>query len=56
MAKAIVPLHRFREKFGETGATDMTALLHALVAEFLQHETARLKVDGRSEAEEIKAR
>ncbi len=35
MAKAVVPLHAFREKFGDLNADDMTTRLHDLVAQFL---------------------
>jgi hypothetical protein len=39
MAKAVVPMHAFRRKFGELPAADITPRLHELVAEFL-HEPA----------------
>src|SRR6195256_6576609 len=38
MAKAVVPMRAFREKFGESAPGRMTPLLQDLVAEFLQHE------------------
>ena len=39
MAKAVVPMHRFREKFGELPADAVSAKLQAFVHEFLAHET-----------------
>ena len=38
MAKAVVPMRAFGDKFGELAAGGMTTLLEGLVAEFLQHE------------------
>jgi nanoRNase/pAp phosphatase (c-di-AMP/oligoRNAs hydrolase) len=40
MAKAVVPLRAFREKFGDVPSEDMTAKLQAFAHEFLAHETA----------------
>jgi hypothetical protein len=37
MAKAVVPVHAFRAKFGATDAASMNTTLHDLVAQFL-HE------------------
>jgi len=39
MAKAVVPMHRFREKFGELPADAVSAKLQAFVHEFLAHDT-----------------
>src|SRR5262245_48442809 len=38
MAKAVVPMRMFREKFGDLEGEHIGAKLHALVHEFLQHE------------------
>src|ERR1700704_1271291 len=38
MAKAVVPMRAFREKFGEMAGGEVSAKLHELVAQFLQHE------------------
>ena len=38
MAKAVVPMRAFREKFGELPAEKTAPKLHDLIAEFLQHE------------------
>jgi nanoRNase/pAp phosphatase (c-di-AMP/oligoRNAs hydrolase) len=38
MAKAVVPIQAFREKFGEMPAAALAARLHELIHEFLQHE------------------
>jgi nanoRNase/pAp phosphatase (c-di-AMP/oligoRNAs hydrolase) len=51
MAKAVVPMDRFRAKFGELNGVEITARLHELVAQFL-HETKDgkgQKLDGKSE-------
>jgi nanoRNase/pAp phosphatase (c-di-AMP/oligoRNAs hydrolase) len=51
MAKAVVPMDRFRAKFGELNGIEITARLHELVAQFL-HETKDgkgQKLDGKSE-------
>jgi len=61
MAKAVVPMRRFREKFGDLSGRDITARLHELVAEFLQHtdgKTAKLegRTDVRPDHEAVKAR
>ena len=59
MAKAIVPMGAFREKFGDFGGRTMTERLHELVADFLQHEHSRevraQKLEVRSD-EEVKTR
>jgi nanoRNase/pAp phosphatase (c-di-AMP/oligoRNAs hydrolase) len=38
MAKAVVPMRAFREKFGDLTADEITARLHEFVKDFLQHE------------------
>src|SRR5262245_39681831 len=40
MAKAVVPMRAFREKFGETAGEDIGVRLQAFIHEFLQHEPA----------------
>jgi nanoRNase/pAp phosphatase (c-di-AMP/oligoRNAs hydrolase) len=64
MAKAVMPIKAFRDKFGDLGGQSLTDRLHELVAEFL-HENApkdgkSVREDGHSEArvepEPIKAR
>jgi nanoRNase/pAp phosphatase (c-di-AMP/oligoRNAs hydrolase) len=61
MAKAVVPLRAFREKFGETSADDIGAKLQEMAQEFLHHELPvregkSQKIEGKSEADEVKAR
>jgi nanoRNase/pAp phosphatase (c-di-AMP/oligoRNAs hydrolase)/copper chaperone CopZ len=51
MAKAVMPIQRFREKFGQLEGNDVTGRLHELVAQFL-HETKEgksQKAEGKSE-------
>jgi nanoRNase/pAp phosphatase (c-di-AMP/oligoRNAs hydrolase) len=38
MAKAVIPMRAFRQKFGELNAEDIGARLQELVKDFLQHE------------------
>ena len=38
MAKAVVPMANFRQKFGDLGPEDISVRLQALVHEFLQHD------------------
>ena len=40
MAKAVVPMRAFREKFGDLGGDDIGARLQALVARVPAHEQA----------------
>jgi nanoRNase/pAp phosphatase (c-di-AMP/oligoRNAs hydrolase)/copper chaperone CopZ len=40
MAKAVVPMANFRQKFGDLGPEDISVRLQALVHEFLQHDQA----------------
>jgi nanoRNase/pAp phosphatase (c-di-AMP/oligoRNAs hydrolase) len=40
MAKAVVPIRAFREKYGDLTADEMSAKLQALAHEFLAHEPA----------------
>jgi nanoRNase/pAp phosphatase (c-di-AMP/oligoRNAs hydrolase) len=57
MAKAVLPMQKFREKFGELSASDVPGRLQELVAEFLQHgEVRNQKLEGRSDHEEVKTR
>jgi nanoRNase/pAp phosphatase (c-di-AMP/oligoRNAs hydrolase) len=63
MAKAVIPMRAFREKFGDLQADDIGARLHDLVAQFL-HEAPRevrsqkleVRSEGRNESEEVKSR
>src|SRR4051812_697058 len=63
MAKAVVPLRAFREKFGNLGGEEIARRLHDLVTQFL-HDAPKdgkvHKADGRSDPadlrEEVKAR
>ena len=63
MAKAVVPVEKFREKFGDPDAADVTARLQELVAHFL-HDAPREgksqksdgKGEGQHEREELKVR
>ncbi len=43
MAKAVVPMHAFREKFGDLNAQAITTRLHELVAQFLHDVPAAEK-------------
>ena len=52
MAKAVVPMRAFREKFGDLPARSISARLQAFVHEFLAHEPAR-EVEGRSQKLEV---
>jgi hypothetical protein len=38
MAKAVVPMRAFREKFGDVSGDDVGARLAALMQDFLTHE------------------
>jgi nanoRNase/pAp phosphatase (c-di-AMP/oligoRNAs hydrolase) len=53
MAKAVVPMRAFREKFGELSGDDIGVRLAALMQEFLQHsdksEVRSLKSEGKDE-------
>jgi nanoRNase/pAp phosphatase (c-di-AMP/oligoRNAs hydrolase) len=55
MAKAVVPMHRFREKFGELPADAVSAKLQAFVHEFLAHETPG-KLEVKSQKVEVEVR
>jgi nanoRNase/pAp phosphatase (c-di-AMP/oligoRNAs hydrolase) len=55
MAKAVVPLRAFREKFGELPADAVTAKLQAFAHEFLQHEPVG-KLEGRSQKLELEVK
>jgi nanoRNase/pAp phosphatase (c-di-AMP/oligoRNAs hydrolase) len=66
MAKAVVPMRTFREKFGDLTGDAIHAKLQALVTEFLTHDGTKgegpksefrgQKPDARPEQEELKAR
>jgi hypothetical protein len=43
MAKAVIPMRAFRQKFGELSGDEIGAKLSQLVQEFLTHEQAREK-------------
>jgi nanoRNase/pAp phosphatase (c-di-AMP/oligoRNAs hydrolase) len=55
MAKAVIPMRAFREKFGDLQATDIVPRLHELVAQFL-HEAPSHAKPHKAETEELKAR
>lgn len=62
MAKAVVPMRAFRDKFGELTGDEIGAKLREIVREFRTHDATRegkgLKVEGKSENEtaELKSR
>src|SRR5213594_2656139 len=60
MAKAVVPMRAFREKFGDPSGEEIGAKLQALAHEFLAHDGTREvrspKSEVRSESEEVKSR
>jgi nanoRNase/pAp phosphatase (c-di-AMP/oligoRNAs hydrolase) len=62
MAKAVVPLPAFREKYGDLDADAVCAVLHQLVAQFLHEKDVKgpakseVRSEARAEPEEIKAR
>ena len=60
MAKAVVPMRAFREKFGDPSGEEIGAKLQALAHEFLAHDGTRevrsTKSEARSESEEVKSR
>ena len=52
MAKAVVPMRAFRQKFGDLSGEQLSARLQELVAQFLheaQKDVKTQKVEGRSE-------
>jgi nanoRNase/pAp phosphatase (c-di-AMP/oligoRNAs hydrolase) len=51
MAKAVVPMRAFREKFGDLNSDEITARLHEFVKDFLQHEIA--SKDMKSQKSEV---
>ena len=51
MAKAVVPMRAFREKFGDIGSDEIGARLQELVHEFLTHEAK----EGRSQKVEVRS-
>ncbi len=56
MAKAVVPMRAFREKFGDLNGEGITARLRELAAEFLQHDGAKDVKAAKPEPEPLKAR
>ncbi len=58
MAKAVVPMHEFRQKFGDLDGQEICARLQELVGQFLhgEEEGKRPKIENKAEAEEVKAR
>jgi nanoRNase/pAp phosphatase (c-di-AMP/oligoRNAs hydrolase) len=58
MAKAVVPMRAFREKFGELNGDDIGVRLAALMHEFLQHsdksEVRSVKSENKHEHDEVK--
>ena len=55
MAKAVVPLRAFREKFGDLPADAMTAKLQEFAHEFLAHEPSG-KLEGKSQKLELEVK
>jgi nanoRNase/pAp phosphatase (c-di-AMP/oligoRNAs hydrolase) len=55
MAKAVVPLRGFREKYGEVPSEAMTAKLQEFVHEFLAHEPTG-KLEGKSQKLEVEVK
>jgi nanoRNase/pAp phosphatase (c-di-AMP/oligoRNAs hydrolase) len=53
MAKAVIPLAKFRTKFGDLSADDISVRLHELVEQFL-HDSKDTKSHTRSEPEEAR--
>ena len=63
MAKAVVPMRAFREKFGDLSGEDIGTRLDELVQEFLQHEPkevrsgkSEVRSESKTEDEAVKAR
>jgi nanoRNase/pAp phosphatase (c-di-AMP/oligoRNAs hydrolase) len=54
MAKAVVPLRAFREKFGDIPAEGISAKLQEFAHEFLQHEPSKLEVKSQKLEVEVK--
>ena len=52
MAKAVVPMREFREKFGDLDAAGITALLHDFMAQFLHDVGA---TERKPETAEVKS-
>jgi nanoRNase/pAp phosphatase (c-di-AMP/oligoRNAs hydrolase) len=55
MAKAVVPLRAFREKYGDLPAVAMSAKLQEFAHEFLQHEPSG-KLEGKSQKLELEVK
>jgi nanoRNase/pAp phosphatase (c-di-AMP/oligoRNAs hydrolase) len=61
MAKAVVPMRAFREKYGDLSGDDLGARLAALMQDFLTHEPPKsevrsVKSEAKTEPEELKTR
>jgi hypothetical protein len=63
MAKAVVPMQAFREKFGVLESEDIGARLQQLVAQFLHEaprevkgQKAEVRSEAKQESEEVKLR
>jgi nanoRNase/pAp phosphatase (c-di-AMP/oligoRNAs hydrolase) len=65
MAKAVVPVRAFRDKYGDLGPPEMSALLHTFVSQFLREsvkekDSRNQKAEGRTESriedEEVRTR
>ena len=54
MAKAVVPMRAFREKFGDVSGEVLVDRLHELVSQFL-HETTPKEKDGRGQKADVKS-
>src|SRR5205814_4160134 len=55
MAKAVVPMRAFRDKFGDLSAEDVNAALQGLVQDFRQHEAAKDVKGLKSEVGSLKS-
>jgi nanoRNase/pAp phosphatase (c-di-AMP/oligoRNAs hydrolase) len=56
MAKAVMPMRAFREKFGDIGSEGIGARLRELVHEFLTHESKDKDKDVKSPKSEVVSR
>jgi hypothetical protein len=54
MAKAVVPLQAFREKFGDLPVEAISAKLQEFAQEFLAHEPSKLEVKSQKLEVEVK--
>lgn len=53
MAKAVVPMRTFREKFGDVSGDEISAKLEALAQEFLAHDAAAKDKEPRGQKSEV---